>query len=118
MRDKGACVISGFHSKVEKDALTYLLKGKQPIIVVLGRTMYKKTPKEWILPLREKRMLIITTNSKGARYSVDTAEKRNRYITEISHKVVFGCLNYNSSLYPLYHDLLDIDKKIKVLSDL
>lgn len=118
MRDKGACVISGFHSKVEKDVLTFLLKGKQPIIVVLGRAMYKKTPKEWIIPLREKRLLIITTNSKGVRYSVDTAEKRNRYITEISDKVVFGCLNINSSLYPLYTDLLEVEKEIEILNDL
>jgi hypothetical protein len=31
-REKGECVISGFHSKIEKDVLHYLLKGAQPII--------------------------------------------------------------------------------------
>ena len=31
-REKGNCVISGFHSQLEKDVLHYLLKGKQPII--------------------------------------------------------------------------------------
>ena len=118
MRDKGVSVVSGFHSKVEKDVLAFLLKGKQPIIIVLGRSLYKHTPKEWIAPLRENRLLIITTNSKGARYSIDTAEKRNRYIIEISDKVVFGCLNINSSLYPLYEELLASNKLIKDLSDL
>lgn len=33
-RDRGICVISGFHSKIEKDVFHYLLKGKQPIIFV------------------------------------------------------------------------------------
>lgn len=27
-RDKGKCIISGFHSQLEKDVLHYLLKGK------------------------------------------------------------------------------------------
>jgi hypothetical protein len=29
-RDNGVCVISGFHSRIEKDVLHYLLKGAQP----------------------------------------------------------------------------------------
>ena len=33
-REEGNCVISGFHSQLEKDVLHYLLKGNQPIIIV------------------------------------------------------------------------------------
>jgi hypothetical protein len=29
-REAGNCIISGFHSQLEKDVLYYLLKGKQP----------------------------------------------------------------------------------------
>lgn len=36
-REDGNCVISGFHSQIEKDVLHYLLKGTQAIIVVLAR---------------------------------------------------------------------------------
>lgn len=36
-REKGNCVISGFQSQLEKDVLHYLLKGHQPIILVLAR---------------------------------------------------------------------------------
>ncbi len=36
-REQGNCVISGFHSRIEKDVLHYLLKDKQPIIVALVR---------------------------------------------------------------------------------
>jgi hypothetical protein len=36
-RESGNCVISGFHSQIEKDVLHYLLKGNQPIIVFLAR---------------------------------------------------------------------------------
>ena len=32
-RESGNCVISGFHSQIEKDVFHYLLKGQQPIII-------------------------------------------------------------------------------------
>ncbi len=36
-REAGECIISGFHSQLEKGILHYLLKGKQPIIIALAR---------------------------------------------------------------------------------
>ena len=36
MRDKGVCVMGGFQSPLERDVLTFLLKGKQPVIWVLA----------------------------------------------------------------------------------
>lgn len=45
-REKGVCVISGFHSKIEKDVLHYLLKGNQPIILVLARGLKKRLEPE------------------------------------------------------------------------
>ena len=45
-REKGNCVISGFHSQLEKDVLHYLLKGKQPIIIALARGLKEKLEPE------------------------------------------------------------------------
>jgi hypothetical protein len=42
-REKGNCIISGFHSQLEKDVLPYLLKGKQPIIIALAREDQRKS---------------------------------------------------------------------------
>ena len=42
MRNRRECVVSGFSSKLEQDVLHFLLKGNQPIIVVLARRMYRK----------------------------------------------------------------------------
>jgi len=41
-REKGICVISGFHSKIEKNVLRYLFKGNQPIILALARRLKKR----------------------------------------------------------------------------
>ena len=55
MRDKGVCVMGGFQSPLERDVLTFLLKGKQPVVWVLahklwtlwGQSPEKRTP-AWV----------------------------------------------------------------------
>jgi hypothetical protein len=37
-RDAGSCVISGFHSPLERQCLDILLRGQQPIVMVRART--------------------------------------------------------------------------------
>lgn len=78
----GDCVVSGFSSKMEKDVLHFLLKGKSPIIVVLARRMYAKLPEEWRNAISEGRMLIVST-SQAVRQSRQTALLRNQYVTEL-----------------------------------
>lgn len=47
-REAENCVISGFHSQLEKDVFYYLFKGKQPIIIALARGLKKKIEPELI----------------------------------------------------------------------
>src|SRR3990167_4344702 len=63
-REKGVCVISGFHSKIEKDVLHYLLKGSQPIILALARGLKKRLEPELKEALDNKRLLLITPFSE------------------------------------------------------
>ena len=59
-REAGRCVISGFHSKIEKDVLHYLLKGDQPIIVALARGLKKRLEPELRDVLSKNRLLVVT----------------------------------------------------------
>ena len=102
MANQGKTIISGFQSKIERDVLSFLLKGKQPIIIVIARKMYKILPEELRKPLEEKRILIISTSPHSARVSRATAMKRNEFISENSDSIVFGYIAENSSLYSLY----------------
>ncbi len=52
-RQVGNCIISGFHSQLEKDVLHYLLKGQQPIIIALGRGLKQKIEPQFQQPLAE-----------------------------------------------------------------
>ena len=100
MRRRGECVISGFSSKLEKDVLHFLLKGTQPIIIVLARKMYKMIPKELHALMEQNRLLIISV-SNAARQSKSTALARNRYICEISDQILFVGVTEQSSLNSL-----------------
>lgn len=95
-------IIGGFQSKMEKDVLHFLFKSKHSIILVIARQMYKKLPEELIEPMNDGRLLIISTSPKSVRTSKDTAQKRNKYISEIADEIVFGYIAKESSLNDLY----------------
>lgn len=110
-RKNGRCVISGFHSRVEKDVLHFLLKGKQPVILVLGRALYKKIPEELTTAFDEGRLLIVSPVSQHLlRQSIKSCIERNKYIIELSDEIVFGSLDEKGSLYKLYQNIRDLKK--------
>ncbi len=90
-RDKGICIISGFHSKIEKDVFHYLIKGEQPIIIVLERYFkkrYSPFDREIKEALKANRLLIISQFSeKIKRASVKTAKKRNELMCNIADEI-------------------------------
>jgi predicted Rossmann fold nucleotide-binding protein DprA/Smf involved in DNA uptake len=90
-RGKGTCVISGFHSRIEKDVLHYLLKGTQPVILALARGMMKKWPTEFKAALDANRLLIITRYADSVTHaSEETCYQRNRLMLELADEVVIG----------------------------
>ena len=78
-------VVSGFHSRLEKDVLKFLLQGKCGIIVVLARGIYSKLPKVYEKAMNENRLLIIALEKDTViRVSEYTAHRRNEYVINIS----------------------------------
>ncbi len=101
-REKGVCVVSGFHSKIEKDVFHYLKKGNQPIIIVLARGMYKKIPEEFKKLLEQERLLIISPfEQKVKRITQKTALIRNKVIIEISDELIIPYVSKNGLLAKL-----------------
>ena len=99
MRDEGRCVISGFQSDLEKDVLRFLLKGTQPIVLVLARRLFKIIPDDLRQPVVSGRLLIVSPFSDRIKRSdSSTAETRNRFIIEHSTHHVFGSVDPNGHL--------------------
>lgn len=106
MRNRGECVVSGFSSKLEQDVLHFLLKGSQPIIIVLARRMYRALPDALKEPLAQGRLLIISV-STAVRQSKVTAMARNKYVCEMADSICFVGVTEQSSLYAYKNEYLN-----------
>ena len=110
-RDKGTCIVSGFHSKIEKDVFDILIKGKQPIILVLARGLKKIWKPKIKTLIDENRLLIISPfQEKIKRITEDTAKKRNEVIAEISDKIFIPFYSDDGSLSKLFGNKTFNDK--------
>lgn len=88
-REKGVCVVSGFHSKIEKDVFDILIKGTQPIILVLARSMMNSWPQVINDALKRERLFIISPFKKNVkRITRSTALKRNELIAELADEII------------------------------
>ncbi len=120
-RDTGNCIISGFHSKIEKDIFHYLIKGDQPIILVLERYFKKRYPpfdNEVKDALQANRMLIISQFSeKVKRASVTTAKKRNKLVCSIADEIYIAYASQGGNIESLTREPDIRSKKIIFLSE-
>ena len=90
IRDAQSCVISGFHSPVEKECLCILLRGTSPVIICPARALPKRLPPEWHKLLSNGRMLILSIFPVGvARTTGDLAAKRNEFVAALADDVWF-----------------------------
>ena len=109
-RDAGLCIISGFHSQLEKDVLHFLLKGTQPIILVLARGMKKRLEPEFEKALAQNRLLIMSPFEKDIiRVTEKTAQIRNRFMLELADNITVGFVSKGGMLEEL---ILGLNKEI------
>lgn len=105
-RDKGKCVVSGFHSKIEKDVFHYLLSGTQPVIIALARGMKDKIEPEIKTAIDAGRLLLLTPFDKSInRVTSETAEKRNQSMIELADEIAIGYASKGGMLEKLINKM-------------
>jgi len=89
LRDAGIVVISGFHSPMEKECLSLLLKGKQPVIwCPAKRLTINRLPKEYAEPISESRLLLLSPfGERIKRARQDIARFRNEFVAALADQV-------------------------------
>jgi predicted Rossmann fold nucleotide-binding protein DprA/Smf involved in DNA uptake len=98
-REQGHCVISGFHSPIEKDVVHYLLKGTQPIIVVLARGFKETMNHEFIKPLEQGKLLIISPfDAQVKRITSRTVLVRHQTMIDLADDIAVGYISKNGQL--------------------
>ncbi len=90
-------IISTFHSEMEVAVLDVLLKGSCPIIMVLGRRLYKRLPEKLRPALNSGRLLIVSI-SENCRISKETALAANSFIAQKATRITVGFIAPDSSL--------------------
>ena len=91
LRDTGKTVISGFHSPMEKECLTLLLRGNQPIIICPARSLENmRLPADWKKALEAGRLLLLSVfPARMRRATADLARRRNLFVAAMSDEVCF-----------------------------
>jgi len=92
LRDRDIVVISGFHSPMERECLSLLLKGKQPVIwCPAKRLTVNRLPKEYSGPISEGRLLLLSPfEERIQRARQDIAVFRNEFVAALADRVFFA----------------------------
>ncbi len=100
IRDSKTGIISGFHAPAEKEVLAVLLKGKCPIIVVVGRRLENaRIPVAWRTEIEKERMLVISPFSEKQAYvTKEMSLKRNDLAARIAGRVMIVHASEGGSL--------------------
>lgn len=116
-REKGNCVISGFHSKIEKDVFHYLAKGSQPIILALPRGLKKRWEPELKSLMETDRFLIITPfDNSVTRITEETSKVRNELMVRLADEIVVGYKSTKSKLNQILNKV-DSGKEIIYITE-
>ena len=117
MRDNGDCVLSGFHSDLEKEVLRILLKGTQPIILATARTLPKRPVRELQQALDDNRLLIVAPfDGSTPRITKKSAHIRNQFILSIAQQAVIGHADQKGSLIRALQEV-PAEKNVTYLTD-
>lgn len=90
-RERGECVISGFHSALERDVLEILLGGSQPVILAAARNLPKRHAPGVRRALRDGQLLMVSPfPASVARITAAAARRRNQFMLAVAERIVVG----------------------------
>lgn len=86
LRDVGVTVVSGFHSPMEKECLTILLQGTQPVIYCPARSIEGfRLHADWRAALDQGRLLLLSPFAeKQRRPTTNRAKERNQLVAALA----------------------------------
>ena len=86
LRDTGATFIGGFQSAMEKEFLTFVLRGSASVVICPARGIGRmRLPAPWRAPLEEGRLLLLSCfDDKARRPTKQTVARRNALVAELA----------------------------------
>lgn len=113
LRETGVTVISGFHSPMEKESLTILLRFPNPVIWCLARGMLKTIPREFRPAVDEGRLLVVSPFPETVRHvTAKTAMMRNRFVAGMASAVIVPHAAAGSKMEAFCREILTSGKPL------
>lgn len=114
MRDRGEIVMGGFHSPMERDCLRILLRGHQPVVLVLARALHDmRIGPELQKPFRDGRLLFLSPFTSGnRRVTAPLAIERNRFVAALAKSVLVAHAATGSRTAALVEEMLTAGKEV------
>ena len=114
LRNAGMTVISGFHSPMERECLTILLRGAQPVIICPAKSINNmRINKEYKKPLKDGRLLFLSPFEENQRrISAKTSHYRNLFVAAMSSVIFVVHAGPASKTEPFCKQILSWQKPI------
>ena len=106
-RDQGRCIISGFHSPIEKECLQILLRGNQPIIICPARSLERmRIPVEWRQGIEAGRIFLLSSFAPSQRRLTSAlSEQRNKLVAAMADEVYFAYVTPGGKTEKMTHQI-------------
>ena len=105
-RDNEECVMSGFHSRLERDVLDILLKGTQPIILAAARGLPKRYPAAVKKAIDDGQLLVTSPfPASVSRITADTSRHRNAFMLSVATRIVIGHMKQTGIVAEALHSV-------------
>ena len=107
-------VISGFHSPMERECLTILLRGAQPVIICPARSINNmRINREYKKPLKDGRLLFLSPFDKNRRrISVKSSHYRNLFVAAMSAVIFVAHAGHASKTESFCKEIISGQKPI------
>lgn len=114
LRDSGVVVVSGFHSPMEKECLSILLRGNQPVVWCLAKGLTTgRLPKKYSKPISDGRLLMLSTfGDRIKRVTEDTAQIRNDFIAGLADKIFVAYASQGSKTESFCRKIIEWNKPL------
>ncbi|MBI4531425.1 MAG: DNA-processing protein DprA [Candidatus Latescibacteria bacterium] len=108
LRQINVTIIGGFHSPIERECLTILFRGTQPIIICLARGIEgMRIRMEYRQPLVEGRLLLLSPfPGNHRRPTVHTTRYRNQFVAALADRIVVAYAEPSGKTEQLCRDVL------------
>ena len=117
LRQAGVPVIGGFHSPMERECLTILLRGAPPITVCFARSITgKRLRTEYKKPLNDGRLLFLSPfTEKQRRATVQMSLYRNQFVAALADEIFVAHAEPNSKTEQFCREVLTWRKPLYTL---